>query len=120
MAEGIGARRALATAAAVAASLAVVPAVANADVWGTNFESPAYSAGDIDGQGNWTKAGSYDANVADVSSFASAAGFGFGSKALQISNAFTSGAYSDQTYTPHLVDEAGEADAVSNGVSGGI
>jgi hypothetical protein len=107
--------------AAVATTLVALPATAaQADVWGTTFESPAYSAGDIDTQGDWTNAGGYDANVASVSSFADAAGYGFGTKALQISNAKTSGSFTDQTYTPRLIDEAGEADAVGNGISGGI
>src|SRR3954463_5430996 len=92
--------RSLVAAGAVAASLAAAPALAEADVWGTTFESPAYTArAGIAPQGDWTNAGGFDSNVAAVSSFADAAGYGFGSKALQISNSTTAGSFSDQTFT---------------------
>jgi hypothetical protein len=120
MPYGNGARRALVTAGAVAASLAVTPALANADVWGTQFESPSYSAGDINGQADWMKTGPFDANVVNLSSYPNAAGYGFGSKALQISNFTTSGSFGDQTFTPSVTDEAGEASADSGGLAGGV
>jgi hypothetical protein len=43
----------------------------------------------------------------------------FGAKSLRMSNAVTSGCFSDHTFSKSLVDEAGEASAVSNGLSGG-
>src|SRR3954447_26581647 len=83
--------RGLAVSGAVIAAMAAAPGAAQADVWGTNFESSSYSAGDINGQAGWEKQGSYDVNIVNVSGYPNAAGFGFGSKALQISNFTTSG-----------------------------
>lgn len=76
-----------------------------------DFEAPAYSLGNINGQNGWSKTGSYDVEVADVSGFANASGFGFGSQALRLSTAVTSGAFGDQTFTPGLTEVAGEAEA---------
>lgn len=56
------------------------------------------------------KTGPYDAAVAAVSGFSNASGFGFGTKALRISSAVTSGAFGDQTFSPG-VDPAGESSA---------
>jgi hypothetical protein len=78
-----------------------------------NFES--YTAGDIDGQNGWTKTGPYDVAVANVSGFPAASGYGFGTKALRISDATTSGSFSDQTFSPGLANEAGETAASSGG-----
>jgi len=79
-----------------------------------NFES-GYTTGDIDGQNGWTKTGGYDAAVANVSDFPAASGYGFGTKALRISDATTSGSFSDQTFSPGLANEAGETAASSGG-----
>src|SRR4051794_357079 len=95
MAKASWAQRALVTSAAVAASAAFAPAVAGADVWGTQFETSAYAPGDVDGQGGRSKTGPYDANIANVSSFPDASTYGFGTKSLQISNAVTGGSFSD-------------------------
>lgn len=57
-----------------------------------NFES-GYTAGNINGQNGWTKAGAYDAEVANVADFSAASGYRFGTKALRISDAITSGAF---------------------------
>jgi hypothetical protein len=106
--------------AAVATTLVALPAAAaEADVWGTQFEAPSYALGDINGKADWQKAGPYDANVVALSAYPHASGFGFGGKALQISNFTTSGSFGDQTFTPSVTDEAGQADAVSAGLSGG-
>jgi hypothetical protein len=77
---------------------------ASADTSGAiNFESPTFTAGlNIDGQNNWSDYGLYDANVALVSGFTAASGYGFGDQALQISNAKTSGSFGDQTFAPQL------------------
>jgi hypothetical protein len=79
-----------------------------------NFES-GYTATDINGQNGWSKTGSYDAAVANVSDFPAASAYGFGTKALRISDATTSGSFGDQTFSPGLANEAGETAADSGG-----
>src|SRR4051794_8417840 len=94
---------------------ASLTALASAESLGPiNFES-GFTAGDINGQQGWTKTGPYDAAVANVSSFPAAAGYGFGTKALRISDAVTSGSFGDQTFSPGLANEAGETAADSGG-----
>src|SRR3954467_2850512 len=94
---------------------ASVTAMASAESLGPiNFES-GFTAGDINGQQGWTKTGPYDAAVANVSSFPAASGYGFGTKALRISDAVTSGEFAGQTYSPGLANEAGETAADSGG-----
>lgn len=84
--------------------------IVNADSIGAfNFESPAYTVGNINGQNGWTKTGPFDASVATVASFVNAAGFGFGDQALRISNAVTSGSFGDQTFSPGLASPANES-----------
>ena len=96
-----------------------VAGLARADVLGPiNFES-GYTAGDINNQNGWSKTGGFDAAVANVSGFPAASGYGFGTKALRISDAVTSGSFGDQTFSPSLVNEAGETAADSGGASGG-
>jgi len=76
--------------------------VATADIQNTiDFSSP-YAAGNINTQQGWLNSGGYDVNVALVSNFAAASGYGFGDQALQISNSKTSGSFGDQTYAPLL------------------
>ncbi len=77
------------------------------------FESPTYALGNINGQDGWTKTGGYD--VAVTSSYGVP---GFGSQSLRFSNAVTSGSFGDQTFSKHLVDEAGESDAQSTSFGG--
>ena len=62
-------RRSFGAAALIAAVLAAVFAsAASADLVGPiTFESPAYSAGDINGQQGWSKTGPYDVAVAQPS-----------------------------------------------------
>ena len=79
-----------------------------------NFES-GYMAGDINGQNGWSKTGTFDAAVANVADFPAAAGYGFGTKALRISDAVTSGSFGDQPFSPGLANEAGETAASSGG-----
>jgi len=86
--------------------------IAQADSLGPiTFEPPAYTAGNINGQNGWMKTGPYDAAVATVASFPNAAGFGFGTQSLRISNATTSGSFGDQTFSPGLGTAAGESGA---------
>jgi hypothetical protein len=83
---------------------------ARADTTGPiTFESPDYTVGNINGQNGWSNIGGFDANVAAVSSFPAASGYGFGSQALQISDKVTSGTFGDQTFAPALTEPAGEA-----------
>src|SRR4051812_3532310 len=120
IANPVGRFRGLALSGAVIAAMAAAPAIADADVVGTVFESSTYQPGDIDGQGDWSKTGPYDVNIKKVSDFPDAAGYGFGQKAMQSSNAVVSGNFGDQTFSPSTVDEAGETLASGNGYSGGI
>ena len=93
---------------------------AGADVVGPiNFEPPAYSVGDINGQHGWKKTGPYDVAVAPLSSFPAAAGYRFGKQALRSSDAFVSGSFGDQTFSPGLANEAGESSAFNAGLSSG-
>lgn len=95
-----------------AAMLGVVVTPTFADSISTiDFEAPAYVLGNINGQNGWMKTGAYDVEVEAVADFANAAGFGFGDQALRVSNAVTSGAFGDQTFSPGLVDAAGESTA---------
>jgi hypothetical protein len=92
----------------VAVSL-VFAGSALADSTTIDFEAPAYAPGSIDGQDGWSSTGPYDQAVAT----------GFDGQALRISNAITSGAFGDQTFSKSLGDEAGEASAENDGLSGG-
>jgi hypothetical protein len=123
----------------VGASLLVCSAVlflasgAGADSVGPiTFESSqGYLVGDINAQpslpgsgslpnGRWSKTGPYDVNVVPLSAYPAAADYGFGSQALEISDALTSGSFGDQTFSPGLADEAGESAADNAGLSGGL
>ena len=92
-----------------------VTGLARADALGPiNFES-GYTAVNINNQNGWSKTGTFDAEVANVSDFSAASGYGFGTKALRISDAVTSGSFGDQTFSPGLANEAGETSADSGG-----
>ena len=92
-----------------------VTGLARADALGPiNFES-GYTASNINNQHGWSNTGGFDAAVANVSGFPAAAGYGFGSKALRISDAVTSGSFGDQIFSPGLANEAGETSADSGG-----
>lgn len=81
-----------------------------------------YTVGTVHTQHGWQSEGpagvsgvDYDHEVATQALYPS-----FGSKALRISNAFTSLGFSDQTYSRELINEAGETDADNVGLSGGV
>ncbi len=115
----LGLRLALFAVVALFASASLTPK-AGADTLGPiNFEGPTYSIAPIDGQAGWSDTGGYDANVASVSSYVAATGYGFGAQALQISDETTSTSFGDQTFSPGLANEAGEPSAVSGGLSNG-
>lgn len=83
--------------------------MASADSIGPiTFEPPDYVVGTINGQQGWSKTGGYDAAVAPVATFPWASRYRFGTQALRISNAVTSGAFGDQTFSPGLASPAGE------------
>ena len=108
------ARKQVAIAAIVALTLAMTGASALADTVGAiTFESP-YTLGNINGQQGWMKTGGYDVEVASVSGFPAAAGYHFGSQALRLSDAVTSGSFGDQTFSPGLDSAAGEGTAASH------
>src|SRR3954471_3885706 len=88
IANPVGRFRGLALSGAVIAAMAAAPAVADADVVGTVFESSTFQQGNIDGQGDWSKTGPYDVNIVKVSDYPDASGYGFGTKSMQSSNAF--------------------------------
>ncbi|MGB0873438.1 MAG: hypothetical protein ACPGWS_04720 [Solirubrobacterales bacterium] len=108
----------------------VLPAAARADTVTATIEPPVYSLGSIDGVAGWSSFGAaglgcaiYDHRVSSLSAVGlnmnSTYAKTFGSRALRISNAITSGCFSDQTYSPSVPNEAGEASADSFGFSGG-
>jgi hypothetical protein len=115
----------------VCGTVLVFASVAGADAVGPiTFESSqGYVPGSIDMQplnsnslpnGKWMKNGPYDVKVVSVSTYPDAAGYGFGSQTMQISDAVTSGSFGDQTFSPGLGDEAGESGAFNAGLSGGL
>ena len=106
------------TCAALAAlSLLAVPAVAQADTSGTLFEQPFFtSTSALNGQDGWLNTGGYDAAIVSNSGSAADA---FGQQSLRISNARTSGAFGDQTFSSPLTDGAGETTSVTGGQAGG-
>src|SRR6476660_2927136 len=100
----------------VCGTVLVLAAAAGADTVGPiTFESSqGYTLGDINAQpilsnslpnGKWMKTGPYDVHVVPVSTYPDAAGYGFGSQTMQISDAVTSGSFGDQTFSPGLGDE---------------
>jgi len=115
----------------VCGTVLVFASVAGADAVGPiTFESSqGYVPGTINAQpvnsnslpnGKWMKTGPYDVKVVPVSTYPAAAGYGFGSQTMQISDAVTSGSFGDQTFSPGLGDEAGESGASNAGLSGGL
>lgn len=95
-------KRLIIFATSIVASLTLLTGFAAANSIGpiTFNSDQSYTPGDINTQQSWSKTGPYDANVALVSGYTAAAGYGFGDQALQISNARTSGSFGDQTFSP--------------------
>ena len=74
------------------------------------FETPDYVVGDIGGQMGWTKLNpAFDVKVATVATYPAAAKYKFGVQTLRLSDAFTSGSFGDQTFSPGLTQPAGES-----------
>lgn len=83
----------------------------SADV--TTFDT--FSLGSVNGQNGWSSTGSYDQAIENNE-------YGhpsLGCKTLRISNAVTTGAFGDQTFSYSTANEAGEVDSTNNGQSGG-
>jgi hypothetical protein len=94
----------------LAAVSSVFAAVSRADTVGPiTFEPTGYVLGNVDGQQGWTKSGAYDVSVASVAAFPAAAKYGFGTQALRLSDAVTSGGFGDQTFSPAVLSPAGES-----------
>ena len=88
--------------------------IAAASAAAVNFENPPYTVGTIHLQDGWTSAGAaglgcaiYDHAVA----MNSAAVPSFGAQSLRMSNAVTSGCFSDQTFSKQVPIGAGETTA---------
>ncbi len=75
-----------------------------------DFEPPAYTVGNINGQQGWMKTGPYDVEVEATADYPAASGYNFGLQALRLSNAITSGSFGDQTFSP-ATSPAGEGAA---------
>lgn len=85
------------------------------------------TANPIDGQEGWNADGAagagcavYDAHFDALPGPIKAIATGFGNQALRISNAVTSGCFSDQTFSSSLTNEAGETAAATSAFSGGV
>ena len=81
---------------------------------GGSFESA--STGSVNGQGGWviTNSSFDQAVVANTYGYAE-----LGCKTLRISDAFASGSFGDQLFSPSATNEAGETDALNGGMSSG-
>jgi hypothetical protein len=97
------------------------PVAVFADSASVNFENPPYALGSINGQDGWKSAGSagsgcavYDHAVSSQSSYPT-----FGAQSLRISDAVTSGCFSDQTFAKPLSDSVGETGATAGSFSVG-
>ena len=110
------ARNQFAFVAVVALTLAMTGAIALADSRGPITFEPetGYVTGNINGQQGWMKTGPYDVAVAAVAAFPAAADYRFGTQALRLSDASTSGSFGDQTFSPGLTSPAGEGTAASH------
>jgi parallel beta helix pectate lyase-like protein len=100
----------------VAGLILLAASGARADLLSIDFENP-YTTGSINGQDGWSATGAYDYGVVATSSFGSPAGFA--AQAFRISNAITSGSFTDWAFSKSLTDEAGEPGAANGGFSGG-
>jgi hypothetical protein len=108
---------------ALLVALIVPLAVVTADSSAITFEPTAYAPGSIHNQDGWSSSGSAGAggpgyDHAVVSN--SGAPASFGTQSLRMSNAVTSGAFGDQTFSKPLVNAAGETTAENGGISGGV
>jgi len=85
-------------------------APASADSVTQNFEG--FTTGSPNGQQGWQFSGSYDASIVDPTTFGVS---GMGNRAFRISNAMTSGSFSDWVFSQQLKDFAGETGSDGGG-----
>ena len=108
---------------ALLAALMLPLVVVTADSSAITFEPTAYAPGSIHNQDGWSSLGSAGQGCAQydhaVVSNAGAPAT-FGTQSLRISNAVTSGCFSDHTFSKSLVNEAGETSAENGGLSRGV
>ena len=121
--------RTVAAAAAVAVIGLAGLTLAAADTVGPiTFEAPTYHVGSIDGQDGWTSAGAaghgcarYDHAVVNNASPGLLYHYPtFGGQSLRISDAVTSGCFSDQTFAKPLVNGVGETSATASTFPPGV
>jgi len=99
----------LAVSAALVLAFAGTANVAHADTAGPiTFESPLYSTGSVNGQSGWLSGKSDDGRPFDQAVTVQSLYPDFGPQSLRISNAVTSGAFGNQTFSP-AVAPAGES-----------
>lgn len=94
----------------------------SSDAAPVDFETSAYATGTINGQDGWSSSGAAGSGCAvyDHAVTTNTYGYGsFGGQSLRISNAVTSGCFSDQTFSKSLPNEVGETTATNGGMSGG-
>jgi hypothetical protein len=105
----------LAMSAGIAAT-GVAPAAADT-VGPITFES-GYTLGSVNGQDGWSSTGGFDQAIVDNGTILGAPA-SFGTKSFRISNAVTSPAFGDQTFSKKTTDETGEATADAGAFASG-
>lgn len=82
---------------------------------GSTFDAFSLPPAPLDGQDGWVFTGAYDVEIVEnIDAFPS-----FGCQSLRISDALTSGSFGDWVFSKPIVNEAGETDALNDGMSGG-
>jgi hypothetical protein len=114
MRTGVGIRTIVGIAALVGA------ASVHADTFSTSFEAPDYTIGSIDMQNGWGGQNPPGIPInTSVDQGVTAADAHTGSQSFRMSSVFTSGSFGDQTFSPSLLEEAGETGAIDGGFSSG-
>ena len=88
----------------------------------SDFEAPGYALGSVDGQNGWGAQGlaiPVNPNLDQEVVTNAGAPPSFGGQSWRFSNAYTTGSFGDQVFSPSAPDEAGEASAEGGGLSGG-
>ncbi len=100
----------------VVLSFALIAQPAYADALNVNFENPPYTLGSINSVDGWSALGSVGSGCALYDQFVSSSlgTPGFGSQSLRISDAVTSGCFSDQVFAKPLTDAVGEKDSTAS------
>ena len=107
----------------------LLPALISADSAGINFEPAAYFPGSIDNQNGWGGQNPPDIPInplidQEIVTNGPGAPASFGKQSWRLSNYYTAGSFGDMPFSPSLVNEAGETQALNgSGVftfSGGV